>query len=196
MIDEKFIYLGVAINFFGTISYLKSTLEGKTKPNKVTWFLWALAPLVAFVAQYTQGVGLISLMTFSIGFGPVLIFLASFVNKKSDWKITNFDIYCGLLSLLGLVLWGLTKVGNVAILFAILADGLAAIPTLIKSYRFPETENLDSYLCAGISAFIAFLTIKHWDFAIFAFPLWTIFLCSVFVLIIKFKLGKKLHFKF
>lgn len=192
MIDERFIYLGVAINFYGTISYLKSTLAGKTKPNKVTWFLWGLAPLVAFVAQYTQGVGLISLMTFSIGFGPVLIFLASFVNKKSDWKITNFDIYCGLLSLLGLVLWGITKVGNVAILFAILADGLAAIPTLIKSYRFPETENLDSYLCAGISALIACLAIQNWNFATYAFPIWTVFLCAIFVLIIKFKLGKKI----
>lgn len=191
MIDERFIYLGVGINFFGTISYLKSTLQGKTKPNKVTWFLWALAPLVAFAAQYSQGVGLVSLMTFMIGFGPILIFLASFLNKKSDWKITKFDIFCGILSLLGLVLWGLTRVGNIAILFAILADGLAAIPTLIKAYHYPETENLDSYLCAGISAVIAFLAIKDWNFANFGFALWTIFLCSIFVLIIRFKLGKK-----
>ncbi len=191
MIDERFIYLGVAINFFGTLSYLKSTLQGKTKPNKVTWFLWGLAPLVAFAAQLSQGVGLISLMTFMVGFGPVLIFLASFVNKKSEWKITKFDIYCGTLSILGLLLWGITREGNVAIFFAILADGLAAVPTLIKSYHFPETENLDSYLAAGISAFIAFLTIKNWNFENFAFPIWTIFLCSVFVLIIKLKLGKR-----
>ncbi len=190
MIDERFIYLGALINFLGTISYLKSTLTGKTKPNKVTWFLWALAPLVAFSAQVQQGVGLVSLMTFMIGFGPILIFLASFVNKKSDWKITKFDIFCGTLSLLGLILWGLTRVGNIAILFAILADGLAAIPTLIKSYRFPETENLNSYLCAGISAVIAFLAVKEWNFANFGFSLWTIFLCSIFVLTIK--LGKKI----
>lgn len=192
MIDERFIYLGAVINFLGTISYLISTIEGRTKPNKVTWFLWAVAPLVAFIAQYSKGVGLTSLITFMVGFGPLLVFLASFINKKAEWKITKFDIFCGVLSLLGLCLWGITKEGNIALLFAIFADGLASIPTLIKSYRFPETENVDSYLSAGISAFIACLVIKNWNFETYAFPIWTVFLCAIFVLVIKFKLGKRI----
>ncbi len=74
MINENFVILGVVIGFIGSLSYLLSTIKGKTKPNRVTWFLWAIAPLIAFAAEIKEGVGIQSLMTFSVGFGPLLIF--------------------------------------------------------------------------------------------------------------------------
>lgn len=83
MLDERFVYLGFALVFFGGLSYLIDTVRGKNKPNRVTWFFWAVAPLIAFAAEIQKGVGLRSLMTFSAGFSPLLIFIASFVNKKS-----------------------------------------------------------------------------------------------------------------
>lgn len=190
MIDERFIFVGAAINLYGTLSYLLSTLKGETKPNRVTWFLWALAPLIAFVAQIYQGVGLSAVMTFVVGFGPLLIFIASFVNKKSEWKVSNFDLICGGLALIGIIFWAVTRTGNIAILFAILADGLAAIPTLIKSFYEPETENYKAFLFAGINSLIALSIIKQWDFANAAFPLYIFVICLIFVLLIKFKLGK------
>lgn len=89
MIDEKFIFIAVAFNLAGGLSYLIATLKGEAKPNKVSWFFWGLAPMIAFAAQVKQGVGLVSLMTLAIGFSPVIIFFASFLNKKAEWKITN-----------------------------------------------------------------------------------------------------------
>lgn len=193
MIDEKFIFLAVTLNLFGGLSYLIDTLKGKTKPNKVTWFLWGVAPIIAFAAQIVQGVGLSSLMTLTVGLSPLLIFGASFINKKSEWKITNFDLGCGALSLLALLLWGITQIGNVAILLSILADGFAAVLTLIKSYEFPETENYQAFLFAGIAAAITLFTIKEWNFVHIAFPIYILSICTIFVLLIKFKLGKRLQ---
>src|SRR3989344_6305156 len=95
MLDERFVILGAFINFLGAMSYIISTLKGHTKPNRVTWLLWAAAPMLAFSAQIKQGVGIISLTTFMAGFNPMLILLASFVNKKSEWKITKFDMAFG-----------------------------------------------------------------------------------------------------
>lgn len=178
MIDEKFIFLAVTLNFLGTLSYLIDTLKGNVKPNKVSWFLWSLAPFIAFVAEINQGVGLVSLLTFIIGFGTLLIFLGSFINKKAEWKITSFDLICGALSVTGLILWGITRVGNLAILFAILADGLAAVPTVVKSYKFPETENYKVFLTGGLSALITLLTIKQWNFANYAFPIYIPYLSN------------------
>src|SRR3989344_8314569 len=126
MINENFAILGAVIFFFGSIGYFVETIQGKVKPNRVTWFLWALAPLVAFTAQIKQGVGIQSLLTLMAGLIPFVIFFASFINKNSYWKIGRLDIICGIFSILGLVLWWITKVGNVAIAFAILADLLAA----------------------------------------------------------------------
>ncbi len=192
MIDEKFVFIGVTLNLFGILSYLIATIKGEVRPNKVTWVLWALAPLLAFAAQITQNVGLPALMTFMVGFGPLLIFIASFINKKAEWKITKFDLICGALSLLGLILWGLTRVANLAILFALLADGFASLPIVVKSYKAPETESYYIFLFYGSSAAITLLTIKQWDFAHISFPIYVLFLNLLLVLLIKFKLGKKI----
>lgn len=190
MINENFVILGVVIGFIGGLSYLVSTIKGKTKPNRVTWFLWALAPFIAFAAEIQEGVGIQSLMTFGVGFVPLLIFLGSFVNKKSVWKLRRFDFIFGALAIAGLLLWYVTKNGNFAIFFGILADGAAATPTLVKSYRFPETENYYVYLTAVISAAITLLTIDIWNFAHFGFPLYILILCITFVLLIKFRAGE------
>lgn len=85
-----------------------------------------------------------------VGFNPLLIFLASFVNKKAYWEISKLDLSCGALAIAGLVLWLITGTGNLAIFFSILADGIAAIPTVIKSYHKPETENPNVFLGSGI----------------------------------------------
>lgn len=190
MLDSHFVILGAILNILGGLSYIIDTLKGKVKPNRVTWGLWALAPLIAFAAEIKQGVGLQSLLTFVVGFNPLLIFLASFINKKSYWNIGRLDIICAILSLAGLTLWLITRVGNIAILFSIFADALAAVPTVVKSYKAPETEDFKVYLLAAINAGITLLTIKTWNFANYGFPLYILLIDLLFVLLIKFKIGK------
>src|SRR3990167_11436290 len=196
MIDPNFVIVGAVIGFFGGISYLIDTLKGKTKPNKVTWFLWSLAPLIAFSAELSKGVGIQSLMTFMVGFSPLLIFLASFVNKKSYWQLGKFDYLLGALSLTGLILWFILGEGNYAIFFGILADFLAAIPTLVKSFKFPETENYWIFLAYFISSGLTILTIDVWDFAHYGFPVYIFVLTGVLFSFIRFKLGKRFATRF
>ncbi len=193
MIDHNFIYLGFLLNLYGGLDYVVQTLRGKTKPNRVSWLIWALAPFLTFAAEIKQGVGLASLMTFSAGFNPFLIFIASFINKKAEWKLSLLDYVCGGLALSGLLLWYLTQDANVAILFGVLADGLGAVPTIVKSYSYPETESSKVFLYGGINAVIALLVIDQWDFAHYAFPLYIFFVCALLVALIHFKLGKVIH---
>lgn len=192
MIDERFMFVGVLLNVIGGFSYLIATIKGEAKPNKVTWFLWALAPLIAFAAEIHQGVGLQSLLTFMVGFNPLLVFIASFINKQSQWKLSSIDIICGVLSFCGLLLWYVSKVGNVAIMFSILADGLASIPTVIKSYKAPETESSTIFALGAMSATITLLTIKEWNLAHYAFPLYILFICLTLFTLIQFRLGRKI----
>lgn len=185
MIDPHFVIVAAVFNVLGGLSYLIATLKGQVKPNRVTWFLWAVVPLIAFVAEIKQGVGLTSLMTFMVGFNPALIFCASFLNKKAEWKLSRFDIGCGALSVLGIVLWRITGTGNIAILMSILADGFAAIPTIVKAYKAPKTENYLVYLGGAISAVITLLTIKSWTLAFYGFPLYILFVTALMVFLIK-----------
>lgn len=190
MLDQNFIFVGIALNAIGLSSYLIDTVKGKIQPNKVSWALWSIAPLVAFLAQIKQGVGIQSLMTLSVGLFPIIIFLGSFVNKKAYWKLAKFDLSCGVLSLIGLVLWQITQIGNIAILFSIMADGLAYVPTIAKAYKFPETESAWPWLAISSNGLFTLLTIKNWNFANFGFPLYFLIANLIVFVTAQFKLGK------
>ncbi len=189
MIHPNFVFLGVFISFVGGMGYLVDTLKGKAQPNRVSWFLWAFVPFIIFFAQIQQGVKSEIWVTFIAGFSPLLVFGASFFSKKSAWKITKFDMICGAFSLVGLFFWFLTRSGNIAILFSILADALASIPTLIKSYHEPETENATAYFFGGINAAIGLLIITQWNFENYAFSAYILFVCLTLAVLIQFKIG-------
>jgi hypothetical protein len=186
MIDQRFVFLAITLNGLGAVTYLSGTIRGTVAPNRVTWFLWAVAPLIAFWAQLVEGVGLPALMTFMTGFAPLLIFIASFINKKSAWQLGRLDIICGFLSVVGLGLWFVTRTGTVAIVFSIVADALAAWPTIVKAYRFPATENHRLFLLSSLSAIITLMTLDRWDVASAAFPLYILGLSGMLFVLIRF----------
>ncbi|HEX3690968.1 MAG TPA: hypothetical protein VHV28_14805 [Solirubrobacteraceae bacterium] len=172
MIDAHFAILGALIILTGNAAYARDTVRGKTQPNRVSWMLWALAPMIAFAAEVVQGVGLDAVLTLAVGCGPLLVVAASFLDSKAYARVTPFDAGCGVLSLVALAAWAATGRGNVAILLSLLADFLAAIPTIRKAYRFPHTEHAVAFLSGVIGSAITLLTIKagHWGFASAAFP--------------------------
>lgn len=189
MINPNFVIIGVVLQVLGGWSYFLDTIKGKVKPNKVSWLLWSIAPLIAFAAMIKQGVGITALATFVVGFVPLVIFIASFFNKEAKWEIGKLDIVCGLLSVVGLILWLITKVGNIAIFFSIVADGLAAVPTIVKSYRYPETENSTVFFFGVLNSLIALLALSEWNFQSYGFPIYLFFVNFTIAGLIKFKWG-------
>jgi len=169
MIPEYFAFIGAIIASIGGLYYLYETLTGKAKPNRVTWFLWGLFPMIIFIAQRIQGVEGISWVSFAAGFTPFLIFLASFFNKKAYWKTEKRDYYIMAVAVLGIILWSLTNDPNVAILFSILADFCAGVPTLVKAYRHPETESWIAFAISTFGFALSLLAIQSYTFENYAF---------------------------
>jgi len=189
MLNSNFVFVAIIVSAIGLTSYFFDTVKGKIQPNRVSFALWSIAPLITFFAEFKQGVGLQSLMPLSVGIFPIVIFLGTFVNKKAYWKIGKFDLICGGLSLLGLILWYITRVGNLAILFSILADGLAYGPTLAKAYRHPETESAWPWLATAASGLITLFTIKELNFTNSAFPLYYLIINIIVFIVVQFKIG-------
>jgi hypothetical protein len=171
---QYLVFVGAIVGFFGIAAYIKETLRGNTKPNKVTWLLWSISPLIATAAALSDGVRLAVLPVFIAGFTPLLVFFVSFINKKSYWKLWTFDYLCGLFSVLALILWAITKEPIVAIIFSIMSDGFAAIPTIIKSWKHPETETGSAYAAGILNAATSFAAVKIWYFTEIAFPAYLI----------------------
>ena len=193
MIDQNWVFLAVAINLIGAIIYAYSVVKGKTRPNRVTWFILSFAPLLAFAAMIAQGVSFKeSIFTLETGISPLIIFISTFFAKQPQWEITKFDLTCGVLSIVGFLLWIILKEGNVAIIFAILADGLAFLPTLVKAFKYPETESPWAFMLGTVAALIAIAVVDTYDFKHLAFPFYILVADILATLFIYFKLGKRI----
>lgn len=169
MLHEYFAIVGAVVGSLGGFYYLYETVIGKAQPNRITWLLWGIFPMVIFVAQRAQGVEGLSWTSFVAGFTPLLIVAASFLNKLAYWKSEPRDYYLMAVAIVGIVLWAITDNPNLAILFALLADMVAGIPTLIKSYRQPESESWIAYAISTVGFGVSLLSVQTYDFENTAF---------------------------
>jgi len=155
----------VLISLVGSFAYVVDTIKGKSKPNRISWAMWASAPLVAtIIALYSHADIWTTTRTFMAGFVPLTILIASFISSKSYWKLTFFDFICGALSVLALIIWLLAGSPEIAILFAVAGDAFALIPTLAKAWKYPETETGITFV-AGLTASVLVLPLT---------PIWNI----------------------
>jgi len=166
------VIISTLLLLWGGYAYFRDTLAGRTKPNRVSWFLWALAPLVSFSAAFSVDADIwASVRVLVGGVVPAVIFLGSFVNRKSYWKLTWFDWICGGLSLTALLFWQLASSPLIAVLLATAANTFASIPTFIKAWNFPETETRLTFITSFLSAVLIIPAIPVWNVANSAFQI-------------------------
>ena len=167
---EFLVLIAALFTLVAAIAYIRSMFKGQTKPNRVTWLMWTVAPFTAAFASFSSGATWAVVPVFMSGLSPFLILLASLLNRRAYWKLSAFDYGCGVLSALALVLWCVTENPNVAIVFAIFSDALAATPTLRKAWRNPESEFRWPFLVGVFSPMTSFLVAPAWTFSEIAFP--------------------------
>jgi hypothetical protein len=167
---EYLVIIAAVGSLLAALVYIRSMFVGGTKPNRVSWLMWAIAPLIATAAALSNGVGWAVLPVFMAGFSPFLIFTASFFAKKAYWRLSSFDYVCGALSIIALLMWLLTKDPNVAIVFAIASDALASIPTLTKAWTNPETESVWPFIIGVFGAASSLAVATLWTFSEYSFP--------------------------
>ena len=56
MLPEWVIYIGTALSFIGGLSYVRLTMLGKVQPNRLSWLLLTIVPMIAFFAALSEGV--------------------------------------------------------------------------------------------------------------------------------------------
>ena len=71
------VLVSVAISMSGAFAYIRDIFRGKSKPNLVTWGLWAATPLIATGAALSADADIwATIRIFAAGLGPLLVFLA------------------------------------------------------------------------------------------------------------------------
>ena len=184
MIPSWTLALGAALSVAGTWNYVVATLKGHTKPNRVTWIMWAVAPLLAFAIEVQQHVGVSSFTTLLFGIMPIFVLIASTKNPNGQWKISVFDAVCGVVSIIGLVVWLSTNHPTWGLVAQVVADAVAGLPTLHKAMRHPQTESPFAFLTGVVNSALALLVLHHWTTSGALFPLSILIMNSLIVFFI------------
>ena len=167
------VVISAFISIAGAWIYVRDTLSGKTKPNRVSWLMWAIAPILSTVVAISADADLwATARVFFSGFIPFVILLASFYNPQGYWKLTFFDIACGVFSAIAVVVWLAAGSSDLAILFLLVGDGLACLPTIRKAWQYPETETGTPFIAGLIGALLVLPSIPMWNIENSAFQIY------------------------
>ena len=170
VIDPRFVYLAMTLSAIGAYGYVRDTLRGDTAPHRVTWALWGVEGVLAFVVERQQHVGPAALMTLMLGLVPCVVFVASFRNPNGVWKISPFDVVCAIIAATGLVFWLVIDQPTIALLSFVAADQVAALPTVRKSWLAPRTESPVLFFLGSLNCMITLLTLPTFTTAGVLFP--------------------------
>jgi hypothetical protein len=143
-----------ALTVASVVPYVRDMLKGSTRPNVVSWGIWCLVQAIFAAAQVAEGASLSIVLPIAevLTVGVVVVLgLAGYGYKKYG----RLDFICLGLALGAIVLWQLTDEPMVAMCMAVVADLLAAIPTLVKAYKDSKSETPSAYFLVALSALAA-----------------------------------------
>ncbi len=178
----------------GSLYYLYLTIKGSVQPNKITFFFWGLLPMIGFFAQYEQDISSVIWVTFAMGLIPFLIVGAAFFNPQAYWELRKLDYVLATMAVLSVVIWQATDNPNLALSMAIVADFIAGVPTIMKSYTHPFSEDWRPYALNVIGFGIGIFAVQSWKFEEYSFVVYLFCMTIIFTSIIFFR-QKKLAYE-
>jgi hypothetical protein len=157
--------LGVA----SVVPYIWDMLYGDTRPNAVSMILWTVLNIIAAGAQWDAGARWSVVVTATVAFNCIivtLLILKGYGVREYGWV----DGVSLLLAVVAIVVWQANPV--YAIVCAIIADVFASIPTIVKVYGKPRSENLSGWAMITVSALLSTISAEELTVGSLAMPIY------------------------
>lgn len=128
----------------GFMPYIYSILKGETKPSRTTWVIWAVIGAISLIQDYAVGSRDSIWVSLGAAIGPLSIALLSL--KYGTHEKDSSEKYYFIGSAIALLVWFLTGSPILGLALNILIDFIGAMPTIIKTWKDPYSEDLTSWL--------------------------------------------------
>jgi ABC-type amino acid transport substrate-binding protein len=166
-------FLSGFINIFGYVPYIRDIKLGKTKPERMSWFIWAVLGSIAFFSQLAEGATDSLWMPGVQTVGVIIIFLLAI--KRGTGGLKRSDIAALIVAVVGLALWFFTREAVWALIFVMIADSAGSLLTVIKTYKDPESETLVAWVFATLAGLLAAIAVGKIDAVLLAYPIYIFF---------------------
>lgn len=161
------------------IPYSIRTWQRKIQPNLTSWSLWSLIGL-ALLLTYKNSGAEANVWPAVFGFTNPLLITALVLWRYGGWTkpdtVEKICLVTGILSI-GMWLWvrESKELSQYALYTAIIADGFAAIPTIVFVWKTPTGDRPLAWLLFAFGYGFAMFAITDHTFANYALPLWMFF---------------------
>jgi hypothetical protein len=180
----------VTLVLIGVGRYIFAIVSGKAHPSKSTWWIFTLL-------SDKPNPSIWQLWAFAIT--PLIIAILSVFKGQKGFGV--YDKICmsiaGISILVWLALWNDPSATRIVLLLAILARFMGVIPTIIKAYQDPKSEDKIAWIILTSATIINLFAVKDWSlmrWTIAAFPIYAVieaFPVLLLILFPKARLDKK-----
>jgi len=161
--------VAIAITFIAFFPYIRSIINGATKPHVFSWIIWGSTTFVIFLAQLEDGGGA---GAWPIGVsGCITIFIALLAYmKRADISVTRTDWLFFASAMSSLPLWYFTSDPLWAVVILTTVDVLGFGPTVRKAYACPHSESLLFFALFTARNLMVIVALENYSVTTVLFP--------------------------
>ncbi|HSX05629.1 MAG TPA: hypothetical protein VLF69_04130 [Candidatus Saccharimonadales bacterium] len=148
--------------------YAVDVLRGRAKPARSTRLMFVLLLFLTLLQQGAVQSGLLVMVTVGELIGSCVLLLMAI--KHGEGGLSRLDTWCYLLLALELLLWASTKNALLALHLSVLADTIAFVPTLVKTWQKPWSETPAFYVIGAVAPALNILAANHYTYTVLLFP--------------------------
>lgn len=177
------IICNLIFSLISPISYTKSMIQHRAKPHRVTRLIVWLASLTGIIGVLHNANIAAQIFAFIFFARATYLLVLSFIFGVGG--STQLDISCLIIGIIALILYVLTGSGLLAVLLGISADLIGWIPTFVKTYHKPSSEDTTFFAIEGLASLFGVLAVGSIQVGIL-FPIYFVF-CSFTLLVLMYR---------
>lgn len=178
--------VAIAITFIAFFPYIRSIINGATRPHVFSWVIWGITTFIVFLAQLEDNAGV---GAWPIGVsGSITMFIALLAYmKRADITITKTDWLFLVSAMSSLPLWYCTSDPLWAVVILTTVDVLGFGPTVRKAYAFPYSESLVFFALFTARNLIVIMALENYSVTTVLFPAVIAVACALLIAMVTYR---------
>jgi hypothetical protein len=162
-------YLAAIVISTAQVIYLINCVRKKITPSMLSWFGWSCLMGTSLISQIVNKGWQWSMTGIaSSTIGCLLIAVVAWLSGNFSYRRTDLGFLAAGLGCVGIYV--VSDNPWITTVFAIIADGLLGIPTIVKAYREPATERSAAWWLGVVSSTLALIICMHHELIYMLFP--------------------------
>lgn len=180
--DFPYQTIGVIAGTFSALGYVfyirtLSTHAKNIRPNITSWILWTVSYILIVSSYYFSGARETIWVPFIYALANIVILFL--IYKHGQFRFSTLDITLLLATVVSVAVWIIFRSPFYALVINMAIDGMATLPTALKVYKKPLSEDKRSWLFWGLAGFTNLFAIRAWTPQIALYPILATVFCIV-----------------